>query len=477
MKFKEFGNNEKEKLNSYYKFPTSQRFRPEKFLSSDLRTNLNPSKNLLNQNRISYGDSESFVSNKLIRPIAKRVRPKLVGSVWSRNQPRLNQEDMFTPEKNSSVGKKDFFGKFLFNSNIQQCWNFHQTEIGQSPKTTHSTRSCLNRSLFREKPSQYFSSLHSPNLVGDFNLKIESNIPSGKYLISKKKAPSLVNNFLIKPQTNNNYNIFNVINDRPMDPRTRENNSSVLQKRNDSMFGSPKNEARKNVRTGANEEVLASLERIAPPNSENDEEETNAGEEQVTLKIKIKSNCGDNCQSEQIKSQILELAKMINLSPQKCVELSFDNSVKSGPFAKIANAKNCSKSLIASPSSISNAKKSTQEKPLNFVQNIVWNSFLRNQQKSSYSEQLTRTIQTVLNKLKNNSQLIYHKVNIFTLINLQVPLDNRKFHSLSASVKLRVVCMLYAKYVNRKLFSQLCSQFLSCVNFNREFLSESVLFK
>lgn len=477
MDFKQLGDNQKAKLNSLLKTPATPNRETQRLMSPGYQTGLTPVPSLMNQNRVSYAESETLGTNKLIKPIVNRVYQKPADSVWSRKQSRLHPTGPFSPEADSSRRGGRTVSQLQFNSDGQHYWNLNPIEMNQSPQTTHSSASYLNRRLLREGVSKYYSSQQSSNLISGLNLKTEPNFGAGKILVSKAEIPNLVNNFLIKPQTNNNYNIFNVINDRVLDPQQPEHSRSVLRKRDDRLFGSSGGEGPKGPVTLGAEGQLCRLESNVPPNSENDEEETKIEEDDITLKFKIKGNCEEKCQSCNIKCQILELANKINSTPKTCIELSFDNSLTTNLFAKIANVRKKPKLAQTGPEPLPETKQAGAKGPSDLVHNIVRNSFLRNPERSAYVEQLTKTIRTVLNKLQNNSELVYHKVNIFTLINLQVPLDNDKFHGLAGSVKLRVICMLYAKYVNRKHFSQLCSRFLTDVDFDKEALSESVLFR
>lgn len=95
------------------------------------------------------------------------------------------------------------------------------------------------------------------------------------------------------------------------------------------------------------------------------------------------------------------------------------------------------------------------------VNNVKWNSFLRSPSQMRFLTQTQGSVSKILSYLENNQKkLIYHQNNIITLVNLQVPLCNEKFQNLSKRIKLRVICMLFAKYVNRKTLSQICEDFL-----------------
>ena len=110
------------------------------------------------------------------------------------------------------------------------------------------------------------------------------------------------------------------------------------------------------------------------------------------------------------------------------------------------------------------------------IENIVQNSFLNDNKNHNYLFQLENTINKTINYLRNNNEIIYHKENIFTIINLQIPLCNLKFKKLSKSTQLRVLCMLFAKYINRKAFIKNCSSFINEINFKNEKSILSTLF-
>lgn len=100
--------------------------------------------------------------------------------------------------------------------------------------------------------------------------------------------------------------------------------------------------------------------------------------------------------------------------------------------------------------------------------NIILNTFLSECSDYKFTKQLQQTIWEIVESLKNMDEIVYHKQNIFTLVNLQIPLCNRKFQTLAASVRLRVICMLFAKYVNRKLLTKLLDPFYSEIDFGQE---------
>jgi hypothetical protein len=142
-----------------------------------------------------------------------------------------------------------------------------------------------------------------------------------------------------------------------------------------------------------------------------------------------------------------------------------------------SNLKISDKNKIAQVESEVNSSKKEKYSNLNLlIQNIIRNSFLRDFKNHNYLNQLQETISTTISFLQNNNDIIYHKENIFTIINLQIPLCDKKFKKLSKSIQLRVLCMLFAKYINRKAFSKICNSFIHEINFDKEKLIHSAIF-
>ena len=400
--------------------------------------------NMLNLNRISYANENYLTKNQLIKPVVNRVFNKSPHHHCLKQKSTFQNIGPITPDSSfNSLKIKDGLQNSMVQNN-QSNWLFNKIDTNSSPRTNYSMQPYWNNHFLSNSKKNSYSIQQSPNPL-NFKQNFEKNGRLNNLFSDKKMNQKYINNFLIKPQTNNNFNIYNLINDQP----------GLLRKRNYLEFES--------INRSQNLRLNDTVKRepIIFENNEN-----------ITLKISINKNCLNNCQYKRIKSDIFRLSNTITSSNPNCIKLSFDNLLNRDYFFKrikthAEDAENDQKTPCLTKN----------KNQFDLIQNIVWNSFLRNNANLKFKNQLNRVIKHVINKLKNNNKLIYHKVNIFTLINLQIPLDNTKFHFLSLSVKLRVICMLYAKYVNRKPFSQLCSNFLASIDLERESNSDKILFK
>lgn len=110
--------------------------------------------------------------------------------------------------------------------------------------------------------------------------------------------------------------------------------------------------------------------------------------------------------------------------------------------------------------------------------NILWNTFLRDEDKhGEYRAQVVQQLSTHLKSLEAADEDSYHKEHIFTLMNMQVGLDNAKFRAIAPHIRLRVICMVFFKYVNPAQLARLFEDFLPKVDLRNKDQVKSVLYK
>jgi ribosomal protein L17 len=164
---------------------------------------------------------------------------------------------------------------------------------------------------------------------------------------------------------------------------------------------------------------------------------------------------------ESLKHEFFELIEAFNMKNKSHIKLTWKEN-----DPKIKFEEKFESSLLKDKIETTRfyAKKSDQFVP-SMVNNVKWNTFLRSPAKLEFLTQSQNTISKILSYLENNQkEIIYHQNNIVTLVNLQIPLCNDKFQNLSKQIKLRVICMLFAKYVNRKTLSYICQDFLENID-------------
>ena len=95
--------------------------------------------------------------------------------------------------------------------------------------------------------------------------------------------------------------------------------------------------------------------------------------------------------------------------------------------------------------------------------NIINNTFIKFQKSNwKYLEQVKTNIHAF--QSVNNAWPSYNKNNIFTLINLQVPINLQKFQLLKIKIKLRIFCIIFVKYVKREALVCAFENFIGQIN-------------
>lgn len=407
----------------------------------------------LNRNNISYSGNKRISENKLIRPVPRRPFHHHPTSAKFKKNMSIEDNIMFKgPTMGIPSGNENSISS-LINADTSHVKNLKNKKFIQSPGTTQSMGSMFNA-----------------NFVNYENFHVTSNkcspIPclNGANRKSKLKLLNPFNNmenpltsmgtFVFKPQTNNNLNIYNF-------PISDQKN--FLAKRSLKAFKSSENlwNSFKNLNSDKTSKII-NENVINNQICKSEEWKKN----ELHVRLKLSPACSENCDHNSLKSRIVKMLRDFKSLNENCLELSFDNSQGSSnnQFSRKLMDSACSENTPI----LSEGGNLSQNLSFGIIKNIVWNSFLRNNNNSVFKNQLEKVMEKVLNKLKNNNKLIYHKVNIFTLINLQIPMQNDKFHSLSSSVKLRVICMLFAKYVNRKPIIEMCNEFMEEIDLSMD---------
>ena len=399
----------------------------------------------LNQNRISYVQHKHLNENKLITPVVNKAYFKRM-DLFSVREKFVNMENgPFTPKSKNSSNQKDCLNILRSNHDPNIFKKSKNKNLFFSPTTNYSIHSGINPLINSHEKLKSFSRLQSPNPL---NFMLQKNFETTQFTNSNffdKNKFNHVSNYLINPLTNNNLNIFNLIDNK--EPQISKRDLNVF-----NSFNSNEIVELKQVKS------TESLQKISRPQKIS---KFNWGcKEPLNLQIALSKNC-KKCDCDQVKEKIYNLMTELKSNQNCCIKLSFDNFMNNEKDSKILKKEPKRKESLLEKSDL------VCSESFDLVKNIVWNSFLRNK-KSVFKNQLEEIIKKMMNKLKNNEKLIYHKVNVFTLINLQVPMCNKSFHSLSNSVKLRVICMLFAKYVNRKPFVNLCTNFSEQIDFSNE---------
>ena len=100
------------------------------------------------------------------------------------------------------------------------------------------------------------------------------------------------------------------------------------------------------------------------------------------------------------------------------------------------------------------------------ITNVIQNSFLRNVAPGNiFIKQLQNSLTAVIKLLLQNDTISYNKENIFTLLNLQMPLKPKLFQGMSIKARVKIVCMMFAKFINSKAISNICQEFFIEIDF------------
>lgn len=98
------------------------------------------------------------------------------------------------------------------------------------------------------------------------------------------------------------------------------------------------------------------------------------------------------------------------------------------------------------------------------TRNVVCNSFLVDAQQKEYLDQLEKCISDLFRRNPGFLRRYTHK-NILQMVNLQVPLSKPLFDQMPVQHRLRLFCIIFAKYVKKDTLLGLCKQFWSHIPF------------
>lgn len=94
------------------------------------------------------------------------------------------------------------------------------------------------------------------------------------------------------------------------------------------------------------------------------------------------------------------------------------------------------------------------------VLDVFQNTFLKDfDDNNEYVQQYLETLMEVLTRYSLKKDLRINKNNIICFINLQIPLSQSDFENLNLSIRVRVLCLIFAKYVNRGDLARICEDF------------------
>ena len=102
------------------------------------------------------------------------------------------------------------------------------------------------------------------------------------------------------------------------------------------------------------------------------------------------------------------------------------------------------------------------------LSDVLKNSVLK---KSTFSDQknnLMKSVKQLLLLNSYNQKVQVNEENLFLLLNLQIQISSQEFFKISQKVRLRIVAMLFVKYVNRAAFAEVCSSFMEDLDFTNE---------
>ena len=267
---------------------------------------------------------------------------------------------------------------------------------------------------------------------------------------------------ILNPITNNNLNIYNLI-------ETPTSNKNKIKFEDFGLLNKKEFEFENKIIEPTFKKIKKNNETQIFNTIKDDKSETLKKEDGI-INAEFSNNyllSFDNLNSENkrkfdsLKHDFFELIEAFNLKNKSHIKVTWKEN-----NPKIRFEETFESSLLKDKIDTSKiyTKKSDKFEP-SMVNNVKWNSFLRSPSKLEFLTQTQKTISKILSYLENNQkEIIYHQNNIITLVNLQIPLCNSKFQNLSKQIKLRVICMLFAKYVNRKTLSYICQDFMESID-------------
>ena len=102
------------------------------------------------------------------------------------------------------------------------------------------------------------------------------------------------------------------------------------------------------------------------------------------------------------------------------------------------------------------------------IDNILKNSFLRNLNSTHQKCNFANSIQEVLSNFTKNESIEITKDNILILLNLQIPINKAIFDSIDIKYRIRIIALLFVKYVNKSAFANVCKPFMEDIDFLKD---------
>ena len=108
------------------------------------------------------------------------------------------------------------------------------------------------------------------------------------------------------------------------------------------------------------------------------------------------------------------------------------------------------------------------------LENIIWNTFLEKESEEFYRKQFKNYLDSQLSCfLKTNN--LFTRQNISMLVNLQLNIENKHFQLVPPSLRLRLICVIFFKYVNISNLKRLFEGFFEEIDLaNRKKLKKAL---
>jgi hypothetical protein len=108
-----------------------------------------------------------------------------------------------------------------------------------------------------------------------------------------------------------------------------------------------------------------------------------------------------------------------------------------------------------------------QEKDFGLT-NILKNSFLKKPVSEWHRKQIMNSVQRVLLLNSYHQKVKIDADNVFLMINMQMKVSQGEFLKIPLKHRLRIVSLLFVKYVNRAAFARVCKKFMDDLDFETE---------
>ena len=173
--------------------------------------------------------------------------------------------------------------------------------------------------------------------------------------------------------------------------------------------------------------------------------------EYIFLNVELQNKCNDLNKINQATSVIEQFFE--HLKTEYGVKVNVKNLYKSRQIPIKQNHKQFFVDIVA-----------------NSMYHLYWNSFLWKLPPSErfFVQQARQTLSESVSPFIDKDKIIYNRKNIFILINLQVPLENIKFKKLCLSLRIKIMCLTFYKYINLASIIKICDPFILEINLNNK---------